>query len=212
MACGWMAFVGVVKWVAAGGARVPSSRSSASWARTSPAQRGEPPRSWSRAAVRWNFAAPDAANFQNARLCGVALGLCRAWRGQRPRRRAVRRRVWDFAAPPPGGCDALSARTRAEKRGRLRWRNLHRWLERGVGGQGPHGWRARSRTRLHTCRRIGEVDRRVGDAGEDRSIERGVGATHHAVAGRRRLVRRLSGLRCDQQLPERDRPRRQHRP
>src|SRR5690606_40717950 len=52
----------------------------------------------SRAAVRWTFAASSAANLQNARLCGVALGLCRARRGQLPRRRAVRRRMWDFVS------------------------------------------------------------------------------------------------------------------
>ena len=84
------------------------------------AQRGELPRSQSRAALRWDFAVPGAANFHDAGLCGVALGLRRARRGKLPWRRAVPRCVWNFAATPPGGRDALHTRTRAEEQALLR--------------------------------------------------------------------------------------------
>ena len=111
----------------ASGGRVPSSGSPAFHPVHPPlgcelrtARRGKLPRSQSRAALRWDFAAPGAANFHEAGLCGAGLGLCRARRGELPWRRAVLRCVWNFAAPPPGGRDALHARTRAEGRALLR--------------------------------------------------------------------------------------------
>ena len=85
-----------------------------------PAQRGKLPRRRAVPRCVWNFAVSGAANFHDAGLCGAGLGLCRARRGELPWRRAVPRRVGDFAANPPGGRDALHARTRAEGRRLLR--------------------------------------------------------------------------------------------
>ena len=93
-----------------------------------PAQRGKLPRSQSRAALRWDFAASSAANFQDAGLCSNALELRRVQRGQLPWRRAARCRVWDFAAltrqesamrctPAPGRrCGRCCRRPRARAR------------------------------------------------------------------------------------------------
>src|SRR5690606_28069836 len=66
-----------------------------------------------RAALRWDFAAPHAANFHDGGPCVAAWGLRRVRRGKLPWRWALPRRVWDFAATPPGERDALRGRTGA---------------------------------------------------------------------------------------------------